>query len=158
MSEEKTVMDAVNAALGETITEPADVPDSDPAPSSDSAGDLGDGVADDTEGSDAGVEESEGEGAPEAETEGEPEKGPNGERERNPDGTWKKADAQKVEPEKKEPPKKDPINDPIPKDLKKETGERMRAIIETAKTVTAERDVIKQDFDFLIKGVEATGA
>ena len=155
MPEEKTVMDAVNAALEGTVEtpEPDDAVDPDAAPSPDSEGDLGDGSSEDAEGGDADAEAPEGEG----EVEGEPEKGPNGERERNPDGTWKKAEAAKVE-EKKEPPKKDPLNDPIPKDLKKETGERMRAIIETAKTVTAERDEIQKNFDFMVNGIQATGA
>jgi hypothetical protein len=152
MSEEETALDAVNAALGGESTPEPETPEPEtPEPETPDAGEPSGEPA--PEGEPEG--EAEPEGEPEAE--GEPEKGPNGERERNPDGTWKKVEPKeeaKKEPAKKE---KDPINDPIPKDLKKETSERIRTLIDTAKTVTAERDQIKQDFDYLIKGVEATG-
>ena len=142
---EKSVMDEVNAALGDDAA-PAPEPEvetevetegGDSHPESESEG--GDSHPED---------ESEGEPEPEGEPEGEPkpEKGPNGERERNPDGTWKK-----------EEPKKDFVNDPVPENLKKETSERMRGLIDIAKTVTAERDKYKTDFDYLVQGVEATG-
>src|ERR1700685_32780 len=115
MPEEQTVMDAVNAALGDSVEtpEPVDAVDPPADTSPDGEGDLGDVSPDDAAGDAEGAEVSEGEA--DAETE----KGPNGERERNPDGTWKKAEEPKVE-DKKEPAKKekDPINDPIPKDLK----------------------------------------
>lgn len=55
---------------------------------------------------------------------------------------------------KKQP---DPINDPIPKDLKQETQDRMRSLIKVAKEVTNERDTYKRDFDYIIEGVRATG-
>jgi hypothetical protein len=61
-------------------------------------------------------------------------------------------------PLKAEPKKADPVNDPIPKDLKKDTQERIRTLIDTAKTVTAERDEIKQNFDYMVNGIQATGA
>ena len=68
---------------------------------------------------------------------------------RNPDGTFKK---------KEEVKKLDPINDPIPKDLKKETSDRMRSLIETAKTLTAERDQVRTDFETIVNGIKASGA
>lgn len=114
------------------------------------------------------LEASEGEGdeteaeGPEAESEAEGEEGqdeetgPNGERERNPDGTWKAKSEAKDKPVP-EPKKADPVNDPIPRDLKKETQERIRTLIDTTKTVTQERDAIKQDFDYLVNGLQATG-
>jgi flagellin-like hook-associated protein FlgL len=87
--------------------------------------------------------------------------------ERNPDGTFKKREPVKEaakEPDAtittatKEPPKaKDHLNDPIPENLKKDTSERIRSLIDTAKSVTAERDKYKTDFDYLVHGVEATG-
>src|SRR5271166_4291708 len=129
MSEdEKTVMDEMNDALGDTIA---------PEPETE---------VEETEEPEG---EPEGEEEPEGEPEGEPEEGPNGERERNPDGTWK---AKAVEP-----PKKDHINDPIPENLKKDTSERIRSLIDTAKTVTAERDQLRTDFDYMVQGVQATG-
>jgi hypothetical protein len=144
---EETVLDAVNATLGDDIApEPA-----------------------------AEVEELENEGGPaEPEVEEAPEgeeAAPEGEEtdaeaeargaERNADGTFKKKEAEKPaegeKPAKVEPKPKDPVNDPIPKDLKKETSERIRTLIDTTKTVTAERDQIRTDFDYLVKGVQATG-
>jgi hypothetical protein len=140
---EENVLDAVNAALEDTVEPAAEVEETE-VPEGEEAGE--------TEGEEA-------EGEPEGEeTEGEPEAenkaevGPNGERERNPDGTWKKAEAKAEKPKEK-----DALNDPIPKDLKKETSERIRSLIDTAKTVTAERDELKQNFDYLIQGVQATG-
>ena len=143
---EETVLDAMNTALGDLVSPEDETPapetteeevvEGDTEESSEETGDTEGGEAEgDAEESDATI------------TTGEELKGPNGERERNPDGTWKKAEA----------PKKDPINDPIPENLKKDTSERIRSLIETAKTVTAERDQYKTDFDFLVKGVEATG-
>src|SRR5271169_4975674 len=145
MSDEKTVMDEVNAALGDAITPE---PETEIEETSDTEG--GSEETGDTEGSgeDSSEETSDTEAESEAE-EGEPEEGPNGERERNPDGTWKAKAA--------EPPKKDHINDPIPENLKKDTSERIRSLIDTAKTVTAERDKFKTDFDYLVNGVQATG-
>jgi len=69
---------------------------------------------------------------------------------RNPDGTFKKKEA---------PPKvADPINDPIPKDLKKETSERMQSLIKIAKDVTTERDQYRNDFDTIVNGIKASGS
>src|SRR5271166_4551813 len=114
MSEEKTLMEEVDAALADTLTsEPT------PAPEEDNnaddvtlpEGDDTDGAADSEESDDAETDET---GDSEGDSEGEPEKGPNGERERNPDGTWKKSEEKKPEPKAK-----DPINDPIPENTKK---------------------------------------
>lgn len=52
----------------------------------------------------------------------------------------------------------DPINDPIPKDLAPKTQERMRTLIKTTKELTAARDEAVQNFDFLVQGVQSTGA
>ena len=56
-----------------------------------------------------------------------------------------------------EPKKPDALNDPIPKELKKETQERIRSLIDTTKEVTSQRDKMAQDFDYMINGVKATG-
>ena len=146
MEDEKTVMDEVNAALGDVLAPESETPESETPENeeqeiSESEGDA-DGDSGDTDGGEETDEEGE-EGEPEAKV------GPNGERERNADGTWKKTEAAK--------PAKDPINDPIPENLKKDTSERIRSLIDTAKTVTAERDQLKTDFDYLVKGVESTG-
>jgi hypothetical protein len=151
---EKTVLDAVNTALGDAVDAPTETEELEtPEP----------------EGEETETPEPEGE--PEGETEPEAEETDEEAEargaERNPDGTFKKKDpkAEEKAPEgekkpeaKKEPPKKDPVNDPIPENLKKETSERIRSLIDIAKTTTGERDAIKKDFDYLIQGVQATGA
>jgi hypothetical protein len=140
---EKTAMEEMDEALGDVVEEPAselETPEGEEAPEETSE------------------ETPEGEETPEEE-EGEEERGPNGERERNPDGTWKAAP--KLDEKGKpiaEPKKPDPLNDPIPKELKKDTQERIRTLIDTAKTVTAERDELKTNFDFMVNGIQATGA
>jgi hypothetical protein len=142
MSEEN-VMDAVNAALGDAPEAPEETEELEtPEP----------------EGEETETPEPEGEPEGEAEPEAEEtdEEAEARGAERNPDGTFKKKEA--VEEKPPEKPKKDPINDPIPENLKKDTSERIRSLIDTAKTVTAERDTIKKDFDYLITGVQATGA
>jgi hypothetical protein len=116
-------------------------------------------TVEDTPANDAGEPGSEGgddEGAePEVAEEGEAE--PESEfnedgtrKERNADGTFKKADAT--------PKAKDPINDPIPKDLKKETSERMQSLVKIAKEVTAERDAARNDMATFVNGIQATGS
>jgi hypothetical protein len=154
MPQEETVMDAVNAALGDAGTAPApetETPESEtPEPEN-----L---ETPEPENLETEGDEPEGDGAEETDAEAEargaqrdPVTGKfvkKGEEPKAPEGEKPKVEAKK---------EKDPINDPIPKDLKKETSERIRTLIDTAKTVTAERDQVKQDFDYLIKGVEATG-
>lgn len=55
---------------------------------------------------------------------------------------------------KKEP---DPVNDPIPKDLKPETQQRIRTLIERAKGSEEKATKAEQDFNYMIDGVKATG-
>ena len=135
----------------------------------DTSGTLGDAVADpiadgDTETPEGETPESE---TPEGETpEGETPEG-EGEGERNADGTFKakakaeeKPEGEKPAGEKKpeaEPKKVDPINDPIPKDLKQETQERIRSLIATTKEATEKGEKVAKDFDYMIEGIKATG-
>ena len=151
---EENVMDAVNAALADTFVEPPETEEVETPE----------------------VEETETPEGEETETPegGEPEETPEVEEtdeeaeargaERNPDGTFKKKEAEKpVEKpaegaKPKEPPKKDPINDPIPENLKKETSERIRSLIDIAKDKTAEVERVTTDFNYLVQGVQATGA
>ncbi len=53
--------------------------------------------------------------------------------------------------------KPDHVNDPIPKDLKRETQERIRSLVKSTKELTEERDNVRRDFDYMIEGVRATG-
>lgn len=154
---EETVMDVVNAALGDAVTtpEPETTDVEAPSESEDTGFDGGDGAGEDQsadadKGADEEVAESEETDA-EAEARGAKRDPVTGK------FTKKGGEPKPEDKQKAEPPKKDPINDPLPKDLKKETSERIRSLIDTAKTVTAERDQFKQDFEYLIKGVEATG-
>jgi hypothetical protein len=155
MPQEETVLDAVNAALGDTITEPSENTHAEEVEDSPGS-DTGDGSG--TEGVEGGTDVEESDTESDAETE----ETEADDKERGPDGKFKKKEEKpegEVEkPAKVEPPKKDPINDPIPENLKKDTSERIRSLIDTTKTVTAERDRIQTDFDYLIKGVESTGA
>jgi hypothetical protein len=146
----ESVLDAVNAALGDVIDAPNDAPPADDV-------ELGDETSG-SESDDLGADETAGEGGEDS-VDGE----------RNPDGTFKKKPETKVEAESDKKLDKDgkpivekkpadPLNDPIPKDLKKETQERIRTLISTTKEITAERDTIKRDFEYLVQGVQATGA
>jgi hypothetical protein len=71
---------------------------------------------------------------------------------RNPDGTPK-------EPAKVEPVKKaaDPLNDPIPKELAKETQDRIRTLIKTTKENEAKATEATQQLDYIVNGVRQTG-
>lgn len=53
---------------------------------------------------------------------------------------------------------KDPVNDPIPQGLKKETQERMVALVNTAKTLTAERDQFRNQYTELMGFIEESRA
>lgn len=52
----------------------------------------------------------------------------------------------------------DPVNDPIPEDVKGKTRERMVGLVNAAKTLTTERDTIKQERDELLGIIADTGA
>lgn len=147
---EDTALDAMNEALGDLVSSDIETPTSEETDDETTVADDEGGESESTDDSEPEDEETE----EEAEARG---------AERNADGTFKKREAANetdgtiTTAASKEPPKKDPINDPIPENLKKDTSERIRSLIETAKTVTTERDRYKTDFDFLVHGVEATG-
>jgi hypothetical protein len=108
----------------------------------------------DTQGDTEGDAEGEGEGegdeeTPEAKAAKVAADKAKGEGERGPDGKFKKAGEER---------KPDPINDPIPKDLKESTRERMQSLITMTKEVTAERDRVSHEFKTIIGGIEAAGA
>jgi hypothetical protein len=161
---EKTVMDAMNAALGSAASGDPDenagvaADDAETPVQPESGGDTDPGDELGEESTESG---NESEGGDEGAGEGESSDGTlttasaaitsaEGNADRNPDGTFKKKG--------EEPKKADPVNDPIPKDLKVETRARMQTLIDTAKEVTAKYEKAQQDFDYLIQGVQATGA
>src|SRR6201996_6749811 len=152
MPAEENVMDAVNAALGDAGTEKpeAETPETElPETPAESEGE--ETPSEDGETTEEAPSED-GETDAEAEARGAA---------RGPDGKFvKKGEEPKAEGEKpKEPTKKekDFVNDPIPENLKKDTQERMRGLITTVKEKTAELEKVSQDFNYMIKGVEATG-
>jgi hypothetical protein len=154
---DKTVMDEVNAALGDALSEedpPAPVEIEEEIPDA-----TGDAEAEGDAEGDEGEVSADAEGAEETDAEAEARGA-----ERDPlTGKFKKkTEAEKPaegeKPKAAEPKKPDPVNDPIPKDLKKDTQERIRTLIDTTKAVTAERDEIKQNFDFMVNGIQQTGA
>lgn len=155
---EKTVMDEVNAALGDALGEPTETPEIE----DDTAGATGeDGIDGGESGADdQGADEAEGDEPEGEETDAEAE-ARGAERDPATGKFIKKGEETLKEGEKPktvEPKKADPVNDPIPKDLKKDTQERIRTLIDTTKTVTAERDELKQNFDYMVNGIQATGA
>ena len=153
---DKTVMDEVNAALGDALggEEPPEPVVSDLETPEGEETETPEGEEDETK-----EPESEPEGAEETDAEAEARGA-----ERDPlTGKFKKKTeeekpAEGEKPKAAEPKKPDPVNDPIPKDLKKDTQERIRTLIDTTKAVTAERDEIKQNFDFMVNGIQQTGA
>lgn len=52
----------------------------------------------------------------------------------------------------------DPVNDPIPKDLKVETQQRIRTLIDRTKEAEIKATEVQTNFDYLVNGVKATGA
>lgn len=52
----------------------------------------------------------------------------------------------------------DPINDPIPADLKQETQQRIRTLIDRTKASEEKATQVQQNFDYLVQGVQSTGA
>lgn len=61
--------------------------------------------------------------------------------------------------DRKDTPKKsDPVNDPIDKTLKPATQERIRTLIDRTKEAEGRAEKAAQDFNYLVQGVQATGA
>lgn len=154
---EGTVLDAINEALGTAgdstnVTESAVETDEEIDDGNESGAgsdeDVGDNAdaSDDADDSDEGDEEGDNESEREAET---------------PEAKAAAALATAEAAKKGEKPgdKKAPdaLNDPIPKDLKQETRQRMQTLIETAKTVTQERDKITSDFNTIVGGLQSAG-
>lgn len=156
---EETVLDAVNAALESNGVSNAATETDDHSESTDV--DAGDGASADTsvEGDAEGAETEES-------TEGDGDEptgvGADGKPlERNADGTFKKAEPKsddKQGDKPVEPKKPDAVNDPIPKDLKQETRERIQTLIKTAKESQAAVEKIQTDFNYMVNGIQATGA
>lgn len=176
-----TVMDAINEALGvgEATNGNSGSEGTDSGTGDAAAGADGDAQGGDADGDAAAGAAGEGgeEGAGEAgEGEGAGEEGAaaaDGISNRRADGTFKSKEEIAAEKAGKKPgdtpvaaaaaaaasaKKPDALNDPIPKELKQETQDRIRTLINTTKEVTQERDKFKQDFDYLVQGVQATGA
>lgn len=163
---------AVSAAIdsnGESTTHEETENEETGATAGDESADAG------ADGGEAGDGDGAGEGdEPAAEGEGEPTGETNADgtaRERNADGTFKSKEQIAAEtaakpaagagdkPGEKPGDKKAPdaINDPIPKELKQETRARIETLIKTTKEVTAERDEVKQNLDYIVNGLQATG-
>ena len=74
---------------------------------------------------------------------------------RGPDGKFVKKAEEPAKPVEAKKP--DPLNDPIPKELKAETQERIRTLIKTTKEATERVQNVERDFNFMVEGVRATG-
>jgi hypothetical protein len=156
--QDETVLDAINEALGTAGDSTNTTTDDDAviAGDDDAEGDVG---ADESEvpSDDDADEEGDGEGGEEGGDE-EGEEGAEDDAAETPEAKAAAkalADAEAAKKGEKKPP--DAINDPIPKDLKQETRQRMQTLIETAKTVTAERDKITSDFNMIVGGLQNAG-
>lgn len=68
-----------------------------------------------------------------------------------------KAAREKLEADKARGKQPDHINDPIPKDLKKETQDRIRSLITSTKEATEARDKAVSNFETIVNGIKATG-
>src|ERR1019366_432183 len=164
----QTVFDAVSAAIDDatpgashvapTPSESDDVLDSASDPAADAEDELeGDDLGDESEPPpEEGAEPKIGDGkdAPADKTVDEKPGEPDGKKpgdERNPDGTPK--EPAKVEPVKKAP---DAINDPIPKELARETQDRIRTLIKTTKETEAKATEATKQLDYIVDGVRAT--
>lgn len=185
---DKTVMDAVNAALGDSLSDESELEDlaaGEELAGAD-AGELPEGTDPDAAGSDDDADPEGGEGenaAGETESKGEAsvaelaakaqalgvdvrDNGKFKSRETlaadvaaaeaaKAAGKSGEAAAKAAVAGKKEP---DALNDPIPKDLKQETQTRIRTLISSTKEAIETRDKAVHDFDYMVKGVQATGA
>jgi hypothetical protein len=156
----ETVLDAVNAALGETNADPpeqSEVEDLDtgtPDGGDDNAASE-DGESDDQSASSDGDEDGEGK---DKSGESEDELDANGKpRERNADGTFKKPESDKPATGKEQAKAKDALNDPIPKDLKPETQARIRELIKTTKEAQTAATQAGENFNVFVNGLQAAG-
>lgn len=163
-----TVVDTLNAALGLADTggeSPNAGEESGEGGDADAGDDSGSLEEDDSGANADGGDDEPGEEGDEEEEEedGEGEEGAEGEGERNPDGTFKKKAGEKPAEKPGEKPaekpgekrKPDAVNDPIPKDLKQETRQRMETLVKTAKELTVERDEVRQQFGTFVGGLQA---
>lgn len=146
----ETVLDAINAALGD---------DSGADHSDGGQTYLEDGA--DARGEEEGAEDqgAEAEGAAadgaEAETDGADGKdGGEGEAAKPKPGEEAAAKKPEGEGAGKKP---DHVNDPIPKEWSQEAQTRIRSLIKTNKELTASREQVQQNHDFIVEGLRATG-
>lgn len=166
---EPSLMDEISSAIEDATPDGVVTDDADDSLDleADPALDEGDGTGDsEGDGEDEGEGEDEGDESLDDDG-GEPPAG----YERDPaTGRFvKKVEEKVVEPKPGEKPgekpaekpgakKPDALNDPIPKDLKTETKQRIRTLIDTTKEAVATRDQAVTDFNFMVQGVQATGA
>ena len=146
----ETALDAINDALGVTdaVENEEELENDDELPGDTETDDEGgDAAGDDDEGAEG--DDGEEEGAGDESDEEKAAKAAAAKSEFNADGS------RKEKPGAKKP---DPINDPIPKDLKQETSDRMRALVKIAKEKDAEITQVRGDFDTIINGIKASGS
>ena len=157
---DETVIDAVNAALGgdhaaNAGTDTVNDEDSAAPETDESSVDASTSDGAEDEGGEGRVGEDNTEDAGDADSASADSKP----RERDPaTGKFKKhgAEGDADKPGKKEPPKEpDAVNDPIPKDLKPETRERMTKLVAAAKEATAQRDEATKNFNTIVGGLHS---
>lgn len=173
----KSALEAIDEALGleipaddstdETLDSVADDSAADPS-------DADENVAD--ENADA-LEKAEGDETADPDAPADGTEGAKGERARDPTGKFVKKDEEVAADPAKSADGKDPaaaatnpklekaLNDAIPTNVAKSTQDRIRTLVEATKNLTGERDShvqvaekAKQDLNYMIDGVKATGA
>lgn len=161
---EETALDAINAALGggdanssaSTETEDSGAGTADPG---DDAGEAQAAEASAEGAEAAGEGDGDGEGDAGEGEGGAGEPGADASAERNPDGTFKKREGGDAAAKGEQPPKKaaDALNDPIPKDLKTETRERIQTLVKTTKEAQAAAQTATENFNVFVNGLQAAG-
>lgn len=170
-TENESLMDVINDALGEVgpaETEPEEIEGAEGSEEEGSE-ELGGEEGAEGEGAEGteeeGAEEGEGEEGKEGQTRradgtygpkgAKPAEGKDGKPAEGKDG--KPAEGKDGKPVKgaKEP---DPLNDPIPKELSEATQTRMRTLITRTKDAETRATKSTEDFNFMVQGVQATGA
>lgn len=155
-TQDEELMSAIDAALGdggETLTNT----DAETEAEADASGN---GAAEE-----AAEEQTTGE-HPDEETAAETDELTGEEKPRGPDGKFLKQGEKEAAEETEEKPtqrreaarKPDHVKDPIPKDTKQETADRIRALVRMNNELSSQLQTVTADFDTMINGIKATGA
>lgn len=148
----ETVLDAVNAALGTPNENQPDSPETETADSdaADAERDAGEAESDSADAGDSEATDSEsGDGAGEDSGDEDPDRGE----------SKSEAAAKRDEPGKPKEPSKEPdaLNDPVPRDLKKETRDRIHSLINSTREAQAKTAEVENNYNIFLQGLQGAG-